>query len=157
MNRWFLFLLVVLLLSCKDFELKKQSADQILEEQLKSINWNEVDFYPRFNNCGTINSKDESKICFDSEIKKAISKHLEGQKIASSNTSNDTLLLKLFVTKEGVLSLEKLIIPEKIELENPKLRSLLNESIETLPKLSPAQKRSVPVPLHTQLPIIINK
>jgi hypothetical protein len=155
MKSWFWFLSILLLVSCKDFDLKKQSADQILEKEMKSINWNEVDFYPTFQNCGTITSKAESKICFETKIKKTISDYLASHQISTTSSTQDTLVIKFFITAEGALNIEEIRIPDKIDSQNPQLREVLKKAISELPEMYPAQKRSVPVSLHTQLPIIL--
>jgi hypothetical protein len=155
MKSWFWFLSILLLVSCKDFDLKKQSADQILEKEMKSINWNEVDFYPTFQNCGTITSKAESKICFKTKIKKTISDYLASHQISTTSSTQDTLVIKFFITAEGALNIEEIRIPDKIDSQNPQLREVLKKAISELPEMYPAQKRSVPVSLHTQLPIIL--
>ncbi|MBZ9777371.1 hypothetical protein LB452_00415 [Psychroflexus sp. CAK8W] len=150
---WFLSLL--LLLSCKDFDLKKQSADQILEKEMKSINWNEVDFYPTFQNCGTITSKAESKTCFETKIKNTISDYLASHQISTTSSTQDTLIVNIFITVEGDLNIEEIRIPDKINSQNPHLREILKKAISKLPEVYPAQKRSVPVSLRTELPIIL--
>ncbi|GAA0755613.1 hypothetical protein [Psychroflexus lacisalsi] len=155
MKSWFWFLSILLLVSCKDFDLKKQSADQILEKEMKSINWNEVDFYPTFQNCGTITSKAESKTCFESKIKKTINDYLASHQISTTSSTQDTLVIKFFITAEGALNIEEIRIPDKIDSQNPQLREVLKKAISELPEMYPAQKRSVPVSLHTQLPIIL--
>lgn len=155
MKSWISFLLILILCSCKDFDLKKQSADEMLQQELNSINWKEVDFYPTFQNCGVVTSKQESKACFETEIKKAISNRLSQQQIMTSNTAQDTLILELFISEEGNISIKNIKIPSNISSQNPELKNWLKESISDLPEIYPAQKRSVPVSLRTELPIVL--
>ena len=58
------FLLIILLTACNYFEKQKVNSEDLLEEELQTFNWNEVDMYPRFSNCDSIIEKEESKICF---------------------------------------------------------------------------------------------
>lgn len=155
MKYWFPFLLILLLSSCNEFNLQKHSAEEILHEELKSINWKEVDFYPTFNGCGAITSKEESKTCFETEIKKAINNRLSQHQIVTSSTSQDTLILELFISIDGKTELKSITIPDSISSQNPKLKSWLYTAISDLPEFYPAQKRSVPVSLKTELPIIL--
>ena len=155
MNRWLILILILSLLSCKDFNFKKQSADEILEQEINSINWKEVDFYPTFQICGIVTSKAESKTCFEDEIKNKISSRLSQQKISSSNKERDTILVDLFINAKGKISIQQVVIPDQVILKNPQINSWLEEAIFQLPETYPAQKRSVPVALHIQIPIIL--
>ena len=155
MKLWTSLFLILTLSSCKDFDFKKQSAEQIMEEELKSINWEEVDFYPTFQNCSTITSKAESKICFETEIKNKIGNHLEDKQLITSNSKQDTVVLELHISAEGKTNIKHLKISDHIASQNPELENWLKEAISKLSEIYPAQKRSVPVPLHTELPIIL--
>lgn len=155
MKLWTPIFLVLILCSCKDLNLKKQSADEILQEELKSINWKEVDFYPTFDNCGVITSKEQSKTCFETEIKKAVRDQLSQQQIITTNSVQDTVVLELYISTEGETRIKNIKISSEISSQNPELKNWLNAAISGLPEVYPAQKRSVPVPLHTQLPIIL--
>ncbi|MBZ9651404.1 hypothetical protein [Psychroflexus montanilacus] len=155
MKLWTSLFLILLLCSCKDFDLKKQSAEQIMEEEMKSINWKEVDFYPTFQNCGSVTSKSKSKTCFETEIKNNIGNHLSQYQLKTSNSIRDTVVLKLHISAEGDTKIKDLKISDHIASQNPELETWLKEAISQLPEVYPAQKRSVPVPLHTELPIIL--
>ncbi|MFO7745489.1 MAG: hypothetical protein R6V36_08900 [Psychroflexus sp.] len=155
MKLWTPIFLVLILCSCKDLNLKKQSADEILQEELKSINWKEVDFYPTFDNCGVITSKEQSKTCFETEIKKAVRDQLSQRQIITTNSVQDTVVLELYISTEGETRIKNIKISSEISSQNPELKNWLNAAISGLPEVYPAQKRSVPVPLHTQLPIIL--
>ena len=150
-----LLFLILTLYSCKEFDLKKQSADEILQEELKSINWKEVDFYPTLQDCGVVTSKQASKTCFETEIKKAIRNRLSQHQIITSNTAQDTLILELFISTQGEAQLKAIQISDKITSQNSELKAWLKEAVSNLPEFYPAQKRSVPVSLRTELPIIL--
>ncbi|MFD0932621.1 hypothetical protein ACFQ0R_08455 [Psychroflexus salinarum] len=155
MKFWTPIFLVLILCSCNDLNLKKQSADEILQEELKSINWKEVDFYPTFDNCGVITSKEQSKTCFETEIKKAVRDQLSQRQIITTNSVQDTVVLELYISTEGETRIKNIKISSEISSQNPELKNWLNDAISGLPEVYPAQKRSVPIPLHTQLPIIL--
>ena len=156
MNRWLtVFLVVLTLTSCQEFDLKKQSAEDILEEELKSIDWKEVDFYPTFDSCGSVTSKEESKSCFEKTIKTSIENKLLKEKVITSKHSQDTVMIALFISAKGETEIKDLQIPDQVLEKNPELQDWLTEVITALPKVYPAQKRSVPVDLQTQLPIIL--
>jgi hypothetical protein len=155
MNRWLTLFLILSLLSCKDFNFKKQSADEILEQELKSINLTKVDFYPTFQTCGVVTSKAESKSCFEYEIKTTIRSRLSQEEISTSNREQDTIVVDLYINAKGEMSIKQVAIPSQVKLENPQIHLWLEKAIHQLPEVYPAQKRSVPVSLHTQIPIIL--
>ncbi|WP_019039685.1 hypothetical protein [Psychroflexus tropicus] len=156
MNRWLAILLfTITLASCQDFDLKKQSANEILEQEIKSINWNEVDFYPTFTTCGIITSKQESKSCFENQIKKTIRDRLEKVELITSVQTKDTLIVKLFISSNGDTRIDGFKIQDELRDKNPEIKNWLREAISELPEIFPAQKRSIPVSLHAQIPILI--
>lgn len=156
MKKWLCFIVVIGLISCKDLNLKKESADEILQEELKSINWKEVDLYPTFQTCETVTSKVESKVCFETEMKNAIHNYLSKKEIVTFNTTQDTLVLSLFISVNGEIKLKNIKLSQDIASENQELDTWLNEAIEKLPEIYPAQKRSVPISLNAELPIVLN-
>lgn len=155
MKLWISLFSILVLTSCKDFDLKKQSAEEILQEEINSINWSEVDFYPTFQECGVVTSKQESKACFESEIKKAISDRLNEEQIVTADATQDTVVLNLHIAPSGQVKISSIQMTRDISSQNPELEAWLKEAIYEFPEINPASKRSVPVPLHTQLPIIL--
>jgi hypothetical protein len=155
MKYWFLYLMISCFISCKDFNFEKESAEEILKQELKSINWQEVDFYPTFQTCETVTSKQESKTCFETEVKASVYNRLSQEEIITFNQEQDTVILELSISKKGEATMDVLKIPEGISSNNPQLNLWLKEAIDNLPELYPAQKRGVPVALRTQLPILL--
>ena len=50
--------------SCQYFDKQVPSEKELLQKELKSINWNEVDEYPSFVDCNKMDSKTERQQCF---------------------------------------------------------------------------------------------
>lgn len=141
--------------SCDYYEKKKLDSDSILMEELKTFNWNEVDRYPNFENCENSIDFQDSKNCFEQTITSHISEYFETQDIVISQTVNDTITIDLWVSNSGELQISKIQTPEFIREQIPNLDSLLNHSLNGLPKLYPAIKRSQQVQTAFQLPIIL--
>ena len=53
-----LFLIFFCLNSCDYFDKKKVNADDLLNQELKTFNWNEVDVYPSFTTCDSSDVKE---------------------------------------------------------------------------------------------------
>ena len=58
-------LLLLLCLGCQNFETKKISSDEIIQEELKEFNWQEVEVYPSFKECESFTETQEKKTCFE--------------------------------------------------------------------------------------------
>ena len=140
--------------SCNYYEKKKLDSDTILMEELKTFNWNEVDRYPNFENCENSIDFQNSKNCFEQTITTYISEYFETQNIIISQTVKDTIRIDLLVSKNGELQISKIQTQELTREQIPSLDSILKRSLEGLPKLYPAIKRSQQVQTAFQLPII---
>ncbi len=57
MNRIAFLFLIVLFTSCEYFDKKKINSKDLLEEELQTFNWNDVDTYPTFSSCDSITAK----------------------------------------------------------------------------------------------------
>ncbi|WP_127844331.1 hypothetical protein [Psychroflexus aestuariivivens] len=155
MKPWLFIILVCFGISCQNADLKKRSAQDILESEMQQMNWEEVDFYPTFSSCSDVTSKTESLNCFKTTVETSIIQGLKNKNLIRSNPEADTLRLHLYVDQFGNTQITNIDISETTAMKNPELRFWLQQSIQNLPKAYPAQKRSVPVNLKVKLPIIL--
>lgn len=155
MNRIVCLLILIVATSCNYFEKKKVYPEDLLEEELQTFNWNEVDTYPTFSSCDSLTTKEENKVCFQNTLVNNVNAFLAAQNIVVSNDVNDTIRLKIIVNNEGVLEVESIKIkPETIE-EIPEIDSLLKQSLKGIPKIFPAIKRGQQVTTAFELPVIV--
>lgn len=151
---WF-FLFIIILTSCEYFNVKKTSTETILKEELQTFNWNDVDEYPNFSICDSLDLKEEKKLCFQYHLTKHISDYLKKEVIVVTQDINDTMMLEFQVSKTGNLFLTQFKIDSTTLHEIPNIKSLLNKSLDSLPKIFPAIKRGQQVTTEFKLPIII--
>lgn len=144
-----------MLTSCEYFNAKKTSSEAILNEELKSFNWNDVDEYPIFSSCESLNSKEEKKACFQQVLTMHISDFLKDEMIVVSKNISDTIVLNLQVSETGVLKLLDSKIGSVTQKEIPNIEKLLTKSLDSLPEIFPAIKRGQQVSTEFKLPIII--
>lgn len=150
------FLLILLLAtSCDYFEKKKVHSEDLLEEELKTFNWNEVDTYPTFSSCDSITVKEDSKICFQQTLIGSVNQFLEAQNIVVSEDINDTIRLKIVINNKGVLEVESIKVQPETLVQIPGIDSLLRQSLKTIPKIHPAIKRGQQVTTAFELPVIV--
>lgn len=151
-----LFLLSLILSSCQYFEKKKVYSEDIYKEELETINWNDVDQYPVFENCESLAGKEERKHCFETTLTKHISTFFTDQTIIVSKEINDTIRIKLEIDKAGTIDVYTIEADSLTRAEIPKLDSLIQRNILSLPKIYPAIKRGQEVHTEFTLPIIIS-
>ncbi|WP_317172445.1 hypothetical protein [Gelidibacter maritimus] len=132
------------------------SSEQLLEEEMQAINWNDVDEYPTFSDCDAATTNQEKKICFENHLHELLSSHLEKQIIIVSEDVSDTVLLKIHIDKTGQFSIRDIIMDSNTKAQIPHLDSILRHSFDSLPKIYPAIKRSQQVATEFSLPVIVN-
>lgn len=151
-----LFLFILLFAtSCSYFEKKKVSSEDLLEEELQTFNWNEVDTYPTFSNCDSITSKVENKACFQNTLLSHVNHFLGQQNIVVSEDVNDTIRLKIIIDNKGVLKVESIDFKSETATQIPEIDSLLRRSLKGIPKIYPAIKRGQQVTTAFELPVIV--
>jgi hypothetical protein len=148
-----LLLLITICIGCNDFELKKISSEDVLEEELHQMNWSKIDTYPTFEACESLSQREKIKSCFEKTLSMHFSEKFPKSPLTEHLLNNDTIVISLKIDKKGLMSLQRLCgynLVNKNEIE-----SWCKETIGSLPKIYPAQKRGVPVAVNFDLPIII--
>jgi len=145
-------------ISCEfDFQIdKKITVDEFINEELKSLNWNDVDQYPVFENCLEINNVKNKNNCFVETITNSFRENLKTNNLVLNRTLIDTVRMVLKVDKIGKISIENMTISD----QNNKYKKVITKSFEntvsSLPKLYPAIKRGQEVDVIFNIPIIIS-
>ncbi len=142
-----------MLSSCDTFDKKKIDTKDYLDEELKSIDWNDVDEYPTFTSCDSSNTK---KQCFEDVLRQHLNDYLSKQSIIVREDVSDTISLKIHIDNQGTFTLKSIESSEITKLQIPQLDSLLRHSFDSLPKIYPAIKRSQQVATEFNLPIVVN-
>ncbi|WP_452227435.1 hypothetical protein [Lacinutrix cladophorae] len=155
MQRILLFLLFLVVTSCNYFNVKKTSSEAILEEELQTFNWRDVDVYPTFKTCSTSSNQESKKVCFQNTLTAAIYKNLTSQKIVVTQDIQDTILVHFQISETGELHLMDAKIDSITLVEIPNIEDLLYESLDFLPEIYPAIKRGQQVKTQFTLPIQI--
>lgn len=143
------------LISCNYFEKKKVYTEDILQEELQTFNWNDVDEYPTFASCETTTGKDNKRQCFENTILQVLNKKLSEQNIVVTEDINDTIILKITIDNQGNFNVNDIKSGELTKAQIPKIDSLLIHSFDSLPKIYPAIKRSQQVATQFSLPIVV--
>ncbi|MGY0391599.1 hypothetical protein ACW5R3_03420 [Bizionia sp. KMM 8389] len=155
MKQLYLLLIGLLITSCNFLDAKKTSSDVILEQELRTFNWNEVDEYPMFESCDEQASKEEKKNCFQSTLTQIITEKLQQDTLVVKQDVKDTVLMSFEISKAGMLELVNIQADSLTLQEIPNIKALLHKSVDSLPAIFPAIRRSQQVKTAFTLPVII--
>lgn len=155
MKRILIFLLLISLTSCDYFNKKKVYSEDLLENELEMFTWNDVDEYPTFASCDSTSGKENKKQCFENTLRDILNTNLSQYHIIVSESIEDTVQLRITIDKEGEFSINSIKSSLITKKEIPQLDSLLRRSLDSLPRIFPAIKRSQQVTTQFSLPVII--
>lgn len=151
-----LIILMGLFVSCELFESKEDKTQKLVNEELLSIDWNDVDQYPLFEDCDETASKEAQQECFQNLITEYFSEALAGLQFRVWNDMNDTVYVDFLIDEHGFISVlnveEKTSVLNEISDFNNKVSERLND----LTTVAPALKRGNPVSLRFRLPLVLN-
>jgi hypothetical protein len=145
----------LLCISCEGIITQKKSSEEFLEEELKTITWDDVDTYPLFEGCNENDSKGMQKKCFENFIHNHINRHLNQEQLISTTPISDTLMISLQLNANSELSVLGIEGDSLTFSTFPELKERLSESLNSLPRAAPALKRGVPVNTQFTLPLVI--
>lgn len=154
MARILLPVLFLFLIAC-NFETKKISSEEVLEQESRSLNWKEVDEYPAFENCQNLTNLAEAKNCFEKKVTSTIYSFLASQQPVVTESINDTLIIFLKITKEGEPQIDSIKVDTTVTNQLPKIDQWIRQSIDSLPKIYPASKRGIPVSTKFKMPVVV--
>tara|TARA_R100000935_G_scaffold22608_2_gene41587 strand:+ start:186 stop:662 length:477 start_codon:yes stop_codon:yes gene_type:complete len=155
MRKPLLLLLLLILTGCKDFETKKITSEEVLDQESRSLNWKEVDEYPAFENCKAIKEIEKARNCFETTVANSIYSYLIKKQPIVTQSIDDTLFLYLEISKSGKPIVDSVTVDTLITNQLPELELWIKQSVDSLPKIYPAIKRGVPVSSVFKMPILI--
>jgi len=156
MKHIFLTLLAALtLVSCQFFETEKISSDEFFDEEIKAIDWEDIDQYPTFPDCEKHTEKLEKKNCFETSLRQYVHRSIGSRNLSTHEDLNDTVLLKFNISKTGEISNLNISLDSLLKQKIPLLEEWFVQSIDSLPKLAPAYKRGIPVETEFTLPVVL--
>ncbi len=147
--------LCILFQSCQLFETEKISSETFLEDEVKSINWKDVDQYPVFINCEGLSEKNKQKSCFETTLSSHIYQSINSENTIVTSDLNETLLLDFIVDEKGKLSITSMVIDSLLKAQVPLLKAQILNGIDSLQPIAPAYKRGIPVKTTFKLPLVI--
>ncbi len=151
-----LFFLLLIFNSCQYFEKQVPDEKELLEQELKKINWNEVDEFPSVLQCDTIKDAEIKRQCFFDYMAQTIQERIGIDTLRIEYPEIDTINVKITINPDSSLQFETQYQNDSIPLaDKTKIDSILNSRLSDFPKVEPAIKRGVKVKTQFVLPVII--
>ena len=148
-------LLLLVLQSCQYFEKKVPNEKELLDKQMKEINWNEVDEYPSVADCEKLKDATQRKQCFFEFLTTTIQQKLAVDSLSTMFSQLDTIEVKVTVLPNSSLQFEPQFLKDSVAYDTIKIDSILRARLVDFPKVNPAIKRGIPVKTQFVLPVII--
>ena len=155
MKKTLLFVLLISFTSCEYFETRKVTSEEILSEESRELNWQEVDQYPAFEECREVLESEAAKACFGNKVANYFYARLEAKQPVVTEALDDTLYLYLKISEKGIPAIDSMEVDSLVVAQLPEIRSWLTRSVDSLPKIYPATKRGIPVVTTFKMPIVI--
>ncbi|SHG07171.1 hypothetical protein [Flavobacterium johnsoniae] len=157
MKQFFFFIVFIFFNSCQYFEKKVPSEKELLQKELKSINWKEVDEYPTVSDCETITDKKERQKCFFDVMSQLIQEKLEVDSLSILYPDLDTIQVKVTIFPNSKMKFEPQFQKDSVAYDTIRIDSILHARLVDFPKVNPAIKRGLPVKTQFILPVIIKE
>lgn len=154
MKKYFIFLAFLLLNSCQYIDKQVPSERELLQKELKSINWKEVDEFPTVADCETIADKKERQKCFFDTMSQLIDQRINVDSLSAEYPKVDTIEVKVTVLPNSKIKFEP-HFSNTTAYDTIKTDSVLQARLIDFPKVNPAIKRGVPVKTQFILPVVI--
>ena len=155
MSKSYCYILLLVFSSCQYFEKQVPSEKELLQKELKSINWKEVDEYPSLVDCESVTDKKQQQQCFFERLTQLIQEKLSVDTLAALYPELDTIEVKVTVFPNATLQFEPQFPKDSVAYDTIKIDSVLRARLVGFPKVNPAIKRGIPVKTQFILPVIL--
>ena len=155
MKHYYLILVIVLFASCQYFEKQVPSEKELLQKELKAINWNEVDEYPSIVDCDLIDNKKQRQQCFFDVLTRLIQDKLNVDTLTVLIPKLDTINVKVTIFPDATMQFEPQFPADSVIYDRTKIDSILKIRLVNFPKINPGIKHGIPVKTQFVLPVIL--
>ncbi len=156
MRKLLLLSFLLFLTSCNFFQSQEKQTDQLVNDKLLAIDWNDVDAYPLFENCNENSIKKAQKECFQENMLNYFSSAFADLEYEIDNDINDTFYIDFLIDEHGFMTVLEIQEKNTINKVLPQLKEELSQRLNDLTTVAPALKRGTPVSIKFRLPIVLN-
>ena len=155
LKQYSIFLVVILFSSCQYFDKQVPSEKELLQKELKTINWKEVDEFPSVADCEKIENKTQRQQCFFEYMTQLIQEKLSVDTLSILYPELDTIEVKVIIFANATMQFEPLFSKDSVAYDTVKIDSILKARLVDFPRVNPAIKRGIPVKTQFILPVIL--
>ncbi len=155
LKHFYFFLGLLFLNSCQYFDKQVPSEKELLQKELKAINWTEVDEYPSFAECNSVDDKTLRQQCFFEYLTQLIQERIKVDTLSILYPELDTIEVKVTIFPNSKMQFEPQFPKDSVAYDTVKIDSILHARLVGFPKVNPAIKRGIPVKTQFILPVII--
>lgn len=151
-----LFLFLPVFSSCQLFENKKVDAQTYFENEIQTINWEQIDSYPELTGCSKVIDQQESKSCFENKLVAHVGNSIASRSMKTVYPIQDTIVVHFKISEKASISVLQVKMDSVVKSNFPKMERWIVEGIDSMQLVAPAYKRGVPVKTQFTLPIVLN-
>lgn len=155
MKHYSFFLVCILFNSCQYFDKQIPTEKELLQKELKAINWKEVDEYPSLVDCEKIEDKKQRQQCFFEILTQLIQEKLSTDTLSVLYPELDTIEVRVTIFPDATMQFEPQFPKDSVAYDTIKIDSILKARLVDFPKVNPAIKRGIPVKTQFILPVIL--
>lgn len=155
LKQYSIFLVVILFSSCQYFDKQVPSEKELLQKELKTINWKEVDEFPSVADCEKIENKTQRQQCFFEYMTQLIQEKLSVDTLSILYPELDTIEVKVTIFPNATMQFEPQFSKDSVAYDTVKIDSILKARLVDFPRVNPAIKRGIPVKTQFILPVIL--
>ena len=148
--------LLCFLVACDWFSSREAKTQKMVEQELQSIDWNEIDQYPLFDDCDETVSKTAQRECFENTLLLHFSMTLQDFEFVLDKDIEDSIYVDFLVDKEGGMTVLDIEEHSAIREQIPEFNGIITQSFKSLPRVAPALKRGIPVNAKFRIPLVLN-
>ena len=150
-----LFLILLSISSCQYLNRQVPDQNELLQKELKNINWNQVDELPNFASCDSVADKTQKNQCFFDYLTQLIQQKLSSDTLTVLYPQLDTINVKVTVLADATFQFEPQL-NDTLSYDSNKIDSIIKTRLVDFPKVNPAIKRGIPVKTQFVLPVILD-
>jgi hypothetical protein len=143
------------LTGCNSSTKREEKTQELVDQEIRAIDWEEVDQYPLFADCDELAGRPEQKKCFMETLLKHFSKTLQESDLVLEEEVKDTVFVDFRMEDTGAITLITIKNDEEIQKQLPGFRNQIEKSLNSLPRIEPALKRGIPVSAKFRIPIVL--
>jgi len=131
----------------------ESKTQKIVEDELRGIDWNDVDQYPLFEGCDETAAKSEQRMCFENTLLQNLAMSLQEFRFVSESEIETTIYVDFLVDNQGIITVEEIDKNTVLDAQLPQFRGIITRGLKSIPNPAPALKRGVPVKTRFRLPL----